>query len=357
MTVNTAKGNSFLSEEYYPLLLKFRPKVVRKSAMYIIYLFVSIFISGSPSLIESSISYSPLVDSHFFEIDLHNIKIDILSIQEINVVEKYTVRNIHNATLNSIGLWINQSLNNLMVQDLNGSLTAENYQFTDATNLLKVYFRSELEYNETTSLNVLYSLANSPIPEQGNAYYFFEFCSSVTYFTKEQTVEIRIPEKSSIHEEEGITSFFPLESIPVAGKRVYLSWTFANLDPYDNTFIFVRFDKPLGKQPIWSFVVGPCCGILIGAFATILIMKRRQRKVVKKMATVFLSDTQKTLLKLILENNGKILQKELCAKTGFTKSRVSRNITPLVEQKLVQRDKWGKNYILTLTENGKKVIE
>ena len=355
--MNTAKGNSFLSKEYYPLLLKFRPKEVRNIVLFIISLLVSIFIFRSPSLIESSISYSPLVDSHLFEIDLHNIKVDIISIQEINVIEKFTIRNTHNTTLDSIGLWINQSLNNLVVQDLNGSLIIDNFQFTDTTNLLRINLRSELEYNETATLNVLYSLMNSPILEQGNSYYFFEFSSSITYFTREQTIEIRIPEKSTIHEEEGITSFFPLDSIPIAGKRIYLSWSFTNLDPYENTFIFVRFDKPLGKQPIWPFIVGPCFGVLLGAFTTIVIMHRKQSKAVKKMATVFLSDTQKTLLKLILENEGKILQKELCAKTGFTKSRISRNITPLVEQKLVKRDKWGRNYVLTLTENGKKVIE
>lgn len=338
-------------------MLKFRPKVVRNSALYIIYLFVSIFIFRSPFLIESSISYSPLVDSHLLEIDLHNIKIDIIDIQEINILEKFNVRNIHNTTLNSISLWINQSFRNLVVQDLNGSLTIEKYQFTDTTNLLKIYLQSALEKNGTSTLNVFYSMTKYPIPEQGNAYYFFEFCSSITYFTREQTIELRIPEKSSIHEEEGITSFFPVDTIPIAGKRDYISWSFTNLDPLENTFIFVRFDKPLGKQPVWAFIVGPCCGILIGVFATIMIMQRKQRKTVKKMATVFLSDTQKTLMKLILENNGKILQKELCAKTGFTKSRISRNITPLVEQKLVKRDKWGRNYILTLTENGKQVIE
>ncbi|MFW9853271.1 MAG: helix-turn-helix transcriptional regulator [Candidatus Thorarchaeota archaeon] len=337
--------------------MKFRPKVVRNSALYIIYLFISIFISRSPFLLESSISYSPLVDSQLFEIDLHNIKIDITSVQEINIVEKFTIRNTHNTTLNSIGLWVNQSLNNLVVQDLNGSLTIEKFQFTETTNLLRIFFRSELEENSTLDISILYGLANYPIPEQGNSYYFFEFESSITYFTKEQTLEIKIPEKSSIHEEEGITSFFPTDSIPIAGKRVYLSWSFTDISPYDNTFIFVRFDKPLGKQPIWPFIVGPFCGILIGAIATIIIMKRRQKKVVKKLATVFLSDTQKTLLKLILENDGKILQKELCVKTGFTKSRISRNITPLVEQKLVKRDKWGRNYVLTLTEEGKKVIE
>ncbi|MCG3216294.1 MAG: hypothetical protein KAS63_06220, partial [Candidatus Heimdallarchaeota archaeon] len=221
----------------------------------------------------------------------------------------------------------------------------------------KIYFRSELEKNSTTTFDVWYSLTNYPIPEQGKSYYFFEFRSYVTYFTKEQIIEIKIPEKSTIHEEEGLTSFFPIESTPIAGKRVYISWSFNELEPFDDTFIFVRFDKPLGNPPFWVFIVGPCFGVIVGISATFFFMKRKERKAMKKIATIFLSDTQKHLLKLISENKGKILQKELCLQTGFTKSRISRNITPLVEQKLVKREKWGRNFIITLTESGKKVVE
>ncbi|MEE9411056.1 MAG: MarR family transcriptional regulator, partial [Candidatus Heimdallarchaeota archaeon] len=209
----------------------------------------------------------------------------------------------------------------------------------------------------TTDFSIWYSLTNHPIPQLGNSYYFFEFRSYVTYFTKEQIIEIKIPEKSTIHEEEGLTSFFPIESTPIAGKRVYISWSFNELEPFDDTFIFVRFDKPLGNPPFWVFIVIPCFGVILGISATFFFMKRKERKAMKKIATIFLSDTQKHLLKLISENKGKILQKELCLQTGFTKSRISRNITPLVEKKLVKREKWGRNFIITLTESGKKVVE
>lgn len=355
--MKTTKGNSLLTKENYSLLLKYRSKKVRKIALFILFLFVIFFRTSSLFLSQSSSSYSPLVDSLFFEIDLHDIKIDIISIQEINIAEKYTVRNTQNTTLDSIDLWINQSLTNLLIKDLEGPLLFEGNQITDSSNFIKIYFRSELEKNSTTTFNVWYSLTNYPIPEQGKSYYFFEFHSSVSYFTKTQIIEIKIPETSTIHEEEGLTSFFPEECTPIAGKRVYLSWSFKNLEPFDNPFIFVRFDKPRGNLMIWISIVGPCCGVIAGICATILFMKRKERKVMKKVATIFLSDTQKTLLNLISENNGKILQKELCSKTGFTKSRISRNITPLVKQELVEREKWGRNYVITLTESGKKVVE
>ncbi len=357
MFVNTAKGNSFLSEEKYLLILRFRFGKVGNSALFSICLIISLFIVRSPLFTQSSVSFLPLVESHHFVIDSHNIKIDIKGIEEVTVAEKYDIKNSQNVSVESIDLWFNHSLDNLVINSLEGPLEFERNQLSDSSNLITIYFTTELVTNSTTSFNVWYSLTNYPIPEQGQSYYFFEFYSYMTFFTKEQTIEIKIPERSSIHEEDGLTSFYPTESIPIAGKRVYIAWTFRNLEPFDNSFIFVRFDKPLGNPPIWPMIVGPFFGVVIGIIGTLLFMKRKEKKVMKKVATIFLSETQKMLLRLISENEGKILQKELCSKTGFTKSRVSRNITPLVEQKLVKRERWGRNYIIRLTENGKKVVE
>ncbi|MHA2357404.1 MAG: MarR family transcriptional regulator, partial [Candidatus Heimdallarchaeaceae archaeon] len=312
----------------------YRLERTRNSAFVLLFLFMLLFITRSPYLAQSSISCSPLVDSHDCEIDLHNIKIDISNVDQVTIAERYTARNIQNVSMASIELWINQSLSNLMIQDSEGPLEFELNMFTHSSHLIDINFRTELEKNSTTNINLWYSLTNHPIPQQGNSYFFFEFISSVTYFTKEQIIEIRLPERSIIHEEEGVTSFFPTGSIPIAGRRVFISWSFTNIEPYDNALVFIRFDKPLGKFPIWPLIVSPCCGIIFGICGTLWFMKRREKKIVKKVTTIFLSDTQKLLLNLILENNGKILQKELCSKTGFTKSRVSRNITPLVDQKL-----------------------
>ncbi len=302
-------------------------------------------------------SPSLFLDPYLFEVETHSIKIDILKIDEIKIAERFTVKNTQNSTLDSIDLWLNQTLSNLVVTDYNGSLLFEDTAISQSSHLLDITFRAEVEGNSTTTFDIWYDLERDPIAEQGNSYYFFEFYSTVTYFTEEQLIEVKIPERSFIHEEEGITPYFPSDGFALAGQRVYLSWTFEDLDSLEETFIFVRFDKPLQEIPIVAIVLGTIGGIVLGVGVTILFMRRRERRVVKQISTIYLSDTQKTLLRLLSENNGKMLQKELCAETGFTKSRISRNITPLVEQGLVKRDRWGRNYVIKLTENGLKVIE
>ena len=86
-----------------------------------------------------------MVDSLNLEIEVHNIKIDIKNFQEIIVAEKYTIRNNQNISLDSINLWINQSLDNLVVSDLEGTLNFDRNQFSETSNLLEIHFRSGLE--------------------------------------------------------------------------------------------------------------------------------------------------------------------------------------------------------------------
>jgi uncharacterized membrane protein len=335
----------------------FSTKKVKLFAVFSLIMLICFLPNNSIISAQTSNTALNSVDPDSLEVEYHNIKIDILNEQEVVVAEKYEIRNKLNVSFNSVFLWINQSLENLYVSDFEGELVSSRDMVTDSSNLLEINLRSELSSNDTTVINIWYSLLKSPIPEQSSSYYFFEFYSTITYFTIEQKIEIKIPERSLIHEEDGVTSFFPLSGSPIAGNRIYIAWNFENLLPEESSFVFVRFDKPLGRFPVWTVVVGPFLGIVVGIVSTIFFMKRKSRKTMKKLASIYLSDTQKLLLKVIAENEGRILQKEICAKTGFTKSRVSRNITPMIEQELVKREKWGRNYILTLTENGEKVIE
>jgi len=304
---------------------------------------------------ESDISYA--IDPTLFEIENHDIKIDILSVNEINIAEKFTVLNVYNSSLDSIDMWINQSLSNLDVRDYNGSMSFSTIEFSESSHLLNIQFRSGLLNESSATFVIWYVLDRVPIAESGNSYYFFEFYTSSSYPIREQIIEVKIPERSFIHEEEGLTPYYPSDGFAIAGQRVFLSWTFSTIEPDEQTFIFVRFDKPIKETPVLGIVFGVIGGVVVGIGTTLLFMRRREKKVVQQISTIYLSDTQKLLLKLISESEGKILQKDLCIETGYTKSRISRNIVPLEEQGLVERDKWGKNYIIRLTENGRKVVE
>ncbi|MHA1446360.1 MAG: helix-turn-helix transcriptional regulator [Candidatus Heimdallarchaeaceae archaeon] len=140
--------------------------------------------------------------------------------------------------------------------------------------------------------------------------------------------------------------------------RLALIWTFTDLNPYDNQLLFLFYDEPIGGDPlIWLFIIGPVLGLSFGVIGTIWMMRRREKRAVKKLGTIFLSETQKKFLEIIVENGGRISQKELTTMTGYTKARVSRNLISLEQQQMITREKWGRNYRIFITETGVKVVK
>jgi uncharacterized membrane protein len=86
-------------------------------------------------------------------------------------------------------------------------------------------------------------------------------------------------------------------------------------------------------------------------------MRKSERKRKAKLERIYLTDTQKELLRIIYEKDKRLQQKDLLELTGFSKSKISRNLTPLVEKGLVIKEKWGREFIVEITEAGKKVVE
>lgn len=285
----------------------------------------------------------------------HLTQINIISVEEIEVREILEMENSGIAPLSSIHLWINHSLNSLEIEDVSGVLSfdivmeIENYCF------LKIYLSKEVQYQEFVKLYITYHLDEFPFAEESNSYYF-EFYSTITYFTAFHYFSIRLPDECYIKEEGDLTSIFPRnESKSFIGKRLIVSWVLIELSPTSNPFYFIRFETP--RNLTWLYVIGPLLGLIAGIVGTLWFMRGREKTSIKSMGTVFLNESQKILLKITFENGGKIAQKDLCKKSGFTRSKTSRNLIALDEQGFVIKEKWGRNSLIKLTKLGEKVIE
>ncbi len=285
----------------------------------------------------------------------HEIEIDILSVEEVKVLERYRIENVQNSSVSSIELWINQSTDNIVTS---GNLNSDINSISNASHLITLNLHSEFLPNDTELFTLTYDLNNLP-RISFKKFYYFQFWSSISYYTQIHTISLRLPYKSTIHVEKDFTSFFPVDNVTAIldPPRVYISWFFYNLEPFENQFCFIYFDKPFQNPPVWVFILGPAGGIAVGVGGSIWFMRRKERRIMKNLGEIFLSESQKEILKLIYENEGKMLQKDICLKTGFSRSRVSRNLVPLEQQGLIEREKWGKNYTIRLTETGRRVSE
>ena len=292
------------------------------------------------------------------EIISQNTIIDIINENEIIVEEDISIRNINNSQISYVDYLLNQSYKDLQIQDNEGLL---DFDPLDEEGLIKVYLRSNLNHNQSVLLRVTYNLDKElPKVEGKPSYFYFHILRYTYYFTYSHIVTIRLPRNSFIHEFDDYSySFFPINATRAdTGNRFYITWEFNNLLAETVNQIFVWFDEPINTRLLlfWS-IFGPLLGLALGSFSVFILMRRKEKSRMIEIEKIFLSENQQLILKLIDENGGRLLQKEVIELSGFTKSRVSRNLNILEERQLIIKERWGRGYKCFITETGKKVVK
>jgi len=292
---------------------------------------------------------------------IHQVtNIRIIDINEIIVFEDFAVKNNKNTTATEILFWINQTIKQVEVEDdlgnLDWSVTTDYY----STNLITVYLRNSLEAGQITNFRVIYALDLDVkiIVDENTSYYSFEYESTNSYYTETYELVVRLPRQCFIHIEDPFCIYPDTFSPIISGDFVSITWVLENITLASNQAFWIRFDDPPGNPvPIWVYIVSPTLGLTLGAAIVYWLMRKRQKNAIEKIGKIFLSSDQKLLLNIIYENDGKISQQELINLTNFTKSKISRNLTPLEEFGLIEKEKWGREFKVYLTETGKKMIK
>ena len=239
---------------------------------------------------------------------------------------------------------------------------------SNSSNKVRVTFRTELNESQTAAFAVKYDL-NTILNPIGSSpiYYSFEFSSTISHQTISYGMVVLLPERSFIHEfEDSTPSIYPTNATQILEKnRIKVTWNLDNLAIESNPLFLIRFDEPLVPEEdlaFWEsksamFLVGFIVGVLIGISGISWLIRYREKKAMKKIGMTLLTDNQKTLIKIIYDKKGKVSQKDLCDITGYSKSKISRNLVPLELRGLIKREKWGRTYVIYLTDDGRTVIE
>ncbi|MCS7102426.1 MAG: hypothetical protein NZ992_00915 [Candidatus Korarchaeum sp.] len=92
-------------------------------------------------------------------------------------------------------------------------------------------------------------------------------------------------------------------------------------------------------------------GFALGSLTALLVVRLRRREEVRGFAD-FLTLDERKLVEVIRER-GEVFQEELPELTGFSKPKISRMIAELSDRKVVVREKYGKTYIIRLSDRAK----
>ncbi|MCE7749655.1 MAG: hypothetical protein GPJ51_14820 [Candidatus Heimdallarchaeota archaeon] len=298
----------------------------------------------------------------------HQTTVDIYQTDSISISDSFVVENTENTTQTYIDLWFNTSLNTLIVEDGEGSLIFNWDVVSNSSNKVRVNFRTEINESQTAAFTVKYDLNTILNPISSNPiYYSFEFSSTISHQTTSYGMVVLLPERSFIHDfEDSTPSIYPTNATQILEKnRIKVTWNLDNLAIESNPLFLIRFDEPLVPEEdlaFWEtksamFLVGFIVGVLIGISGISWLIRYREKKAMKKIGMTLLTDNQKSLIKIIYDKKGKVSQKDLCDITGYSKSKISRNLVPLELRGLIKREKWGRTYVIYLTDDGRTVIE
>ncbi len=337
--------------------MRIRKKILNCIVILLIILLVNLENNKISSSVINFQSVKKSVDEKPVEIISQHTIIDIINENEIIIEEDITIRNINNSQISYVDYLLNQSFKNLQIQDREGLL---DFDSPDEEGLIKISLRSDLNHNQSVFFHVSYTLDTEvPKIEGKPSYFYFHILRYNYYFTYSHIVTIRLPRNSFIHKFDDYSySFFPINATRTdTGNRFYITWEFNNLLPETVDQIFVWFDEPINTKLLlfWS-IFGPLLGLALGSISVFFLMRKREKSRMTEIEKIFLTENQQLILKLIDEHGGRLHQKEIMELTGFTKSRVSRNLNLLEERQLITKERWGREYKCFITETGKKVV-
>ena len=340
----------------------------KKNKMLVIFIIITLSLMFPSFTTGKTIkSYNTNFSSYqnFLIVRYHEIRVDIISVDDIFCKESFIIENIDNNSLDTIPLWFNHSISSLKITDINGSLLYNWKVFETSSNYVEVNLRKNISLNEIASFSVEYELLKDiPLITSEKNYYLFEFYASITYSTSVLDIEYSLPENSFVHQSEG--SVYPNNAIQqIDYNRITVSWQSNNVSAFSNPLFYVKFDEPIiedenrgfFEKALNLFLSGLFLGFFLGISFLSWFARYKEKRAKKQLGLSLLDDNQKELIKIIYEHNGKISQKEMCSVTGFSKSKISRNLIPLEKRGLIYRERWGRTYVIHLTKEGKTVIE
>ncbi|NPD88192.1 MAG: winged helix DNA-binding protein [Asgard group archaeon] len=323
-------------------------------------LLLSILVSSG--MIETTISKTSscheknsMSSSGNFTVVKHSTYIFMFDVDDIYVEEEIDIENNQKDTM-FLCISLNQTHHNLSIIDDNNIPLS----FVNITNtkLLNISLESEFKLGSEIRIELRYTLLTLPILVlEETSYYLFQFNKFFTYFTNNYTLSVRLPEGCSLHEVGNNPPCIPIDFTKIwPNNQLAVIWEIASLEQSTLVPFWMLFDEPESPR-IWGYVVGPFIGLILGASLVYVWMKRGSSKLEEEIEQIYLTKNQQILLKLINEKEGKITQQEIINITNFSKSKTSRNLTPLEENGLIIKEKWGREFKVSLTKKGEKVVK
>ncbi len=290
----------------------------------------------------------------------HNMKVKIQLDFRLRVESTLVIENSDNISIDYFQFIINDSISNVLVTDPIGSLEFSWTVFTESS-ALNITMRYPLLEGQKYVITISYFLSHLMPFYVQEPYEFYTLEYAIFHYltTQRFDLEISLPLGYGLIESTNPRPTYPIpERVYVEDNIVKISWTSMNIVPNYEYFYTLRFEtidisiiiinpkNPLVYLYVTLAFLG---GVAISALVSFLIIKRKYFPVKTDLVSSLLSDSEQAVIKAINDEGGVAIQRRICDRTGYSKSKVSQILLKLEEKNVLKRERWGRTNKVTIT--------
>jgi uncharacterized membrane protein len=186
---------------------------------------------------------------------------------------------------------------------------------------------------------------------------FFNADFTTSKEVKQVFASVRLSEVMKLVSEnvtENRISFPDNVTIETGGRTIIASWRLINIQP-NQPLRFQFLYEQVQATPIFSIRLQYFLYLGIAAAAIIVFVIYWYKRKPQKMVLSVLDDYERSVMDIIVANNGSVNQKKVVQETNLSKAKVSRVVKSLVERGLIEIEHRGRTNILKVQKNKFKV--
>ncbi|NHJ40421.1 MAG: winged helix DNA-binding protein, partial [Asgard group archaeon] len=322
----------------------------------------------------SSINSIPHLNSEFYINDIkacdetlinHKMEFTIRTDNTIRVISTLVIENTLNESITYFIFPINYTITSVFVYDPIGSLTFSWEIFTESS-ALNITMRDPLLENQKYVVSISYEI--SGMIYSVNDYYNLEFiilhCMNTEHFQlivylplnygliDEPSPRPYYPEPNKVYTRDNILVVeWEINDVDI-GFEYFYTVRYIEIEPYDSTIVYII------PNIIYFYIsLAFIGGILISTSIFFFIVRRKYQPVKQKLVSTLLSESEQAVIQAINDEGGIAIQRRICERTGYSKSKVSQILLKLEEKDILKRERWGRTNRVTITDDSFLNIE
>ncbi len=288
----------------------------------------------------------------------HNMEVKIRIDNSIKVTSNFVLMYSDIQPLSNFLFVVNKTIKSVFVFDPIGSLTFS-WEIKGESSVINITMRYPLLQEQIYVFSISYEMDEVVyyVPEPSD-FFGLDFVVRHKRQTDNFKFEIVLPVNHNLIEGQTPRPVSPsADKIYTEDNNVKISWELEDLDINDLFSCVVRYFKigtfitnppAINRIPIYTSLAF-LAGVALCTLVFYFVIKNKYGPVKAELVSALLSQSEQDVINAINEEGGMAIQRKICEKTGFSKSKVSQVLLKLEEKNILIRERWGRTNRVKIT--------